>query len=219
MSCKEGGVMFKTHVRVTGIEPPPRSTELTLPQDIRAVSDLPDHIQRPVLRFLLTKNMDLMHFPGGLFYSDQRKRLLVPTAWGWLGRDTTENSPQKWLTYQRSQYLGTPGPTTVIVEDPFSYFKILWAIKYDDRFKTLATVCSLGTNVKPALFVQLLGVSAVGIFFDGDRPGADGSQVLARRLTALGIRAVPCCARSGKDPKDLSGEEIRNHLIGAQLGL
>lgn len=218
-------MLFKEHVRVTDVAPPKRSSELSLPQDMVNVLTLAPHLQRAVLGFLAKKNMDLLYFQQDVFFSDERKRLLIPTAWGWLGRDTTENSPQKWLTYNRSQYLGElrSGGTAVLVEDAFSWFKLKWSIKDDPRFRLIDPVCSLGTDVKDALFAELIGRSSNTLwFFDGDSAGAKGSSRGFHRIRAFGIGAVQCCAPSGKDPKDMTCEAIRQHLLthiqGGEIG-
>lgn len=224
-SCKQGGVVFKTHVRVTGVPPPKASTDPTLPLDMVSVYNLPLPVQNAVVGFLISKNMDLLYFDQDIFYSESRKRILIPTPQGWLGRDTTENSPQKWLTYNRSQYLGElrEGCTAVLVEDAFSYFKIKWSIKHDERFRYTDVLCTLGTAIRDVLFTKLIrGSTACVVFYDGDKAGERGAKLCAARLTAFGIRTKAATAPSGYDPKDLTCEAIRTHILthlnGGELG-
>lgn len=218
-------MLFKEHVRVTDVAPPKRSSELTLPKDMVNVMALAPHLQRGVLAFLAKKNMDLMYFQQDVFFSDERKRLLIPTQWGWLGRDTTENSPQKWLTYNRSQYLGElhQGGTAVLVEDAFSYFKLKWSIKDDPRFRLIDPVCTLGTDAKDALVIELIRCSRSAIwYYDGDSAGEAGALRGSRRLRAFGIHSVSGCAPTGYDPKDCTVAAIRQHLLqhlqGGEIG-
>ena len=216
MSCKTGAVSYKTHVRVTGVPVPAKSHDISLPTDMVKVIDLGPTMQNAVLDFLATKNMDLFHFPDlSVFFSDERKRLLVPTPQGWLGRDTTGNSPQKWLTYNRSQYLGCTriqNSIAVVVEDPFSYFKVKWAIHKDVAFNDYTIFCALGTGIRNALVLQLILSRRATFFFDGDGPGVSGAKQAARRIASLDVPASAACAPTGFDPKDLTGEEIRDHL-------
>ena len=216
---------MKEHVRVTGIAPPKLSTAPTLPLDMVLIRDLPLPLQKAVVGFLMRKNMDLIHFDQDLYYSDSRKRIMVPTAQGWIGRDTTENSPQKWLMYGNVPYLGEvrQGGTAVLVEDAFSWFKLKWSIKNDERFRFTDPICTLGTNARDSLFLVLVQRSVASLwFYDGDSAGIKGAGKGAARLTVFGVHSTPATAPSGLDPKDMSAEGIRQHLLthlyGGELG-
>ena len=207
-SCKQGGVVTKDHVRITGGTAPESSTYLDLPRDMLPVLELDEFCRDSVLRVLALKSMDQMYLPP-VFFSEQRKRMLIQTEQGWLGRDTTGHSPQKWLTYEGSLYLGPDlvgTQTAVVVEDPFSFYKVRWALRDSPEF---AVFCALGTVVRPQLRLKLLGAASVVCFFDGDPPGVTGSKREASALRSLGVKAIARCAPDGYDPKDLTIDTLR----------
>lgn len=213
-SCKAGGVVEKDHVKITGGKAPESSTHLDLPRDSTPILELDEFSRDAVLRLLAEKNMDQMYLPP-LYFSEQRKRMLLNTGQGWLGRDTTGHSPQKWLTYDGSLYLGPTDAggykTAVVVEDPFSYYKVLWAMRDQDR---VGVFCALGTVVRPGLVRRLLQRPADRhiLFFDGDSPGEVGAKREASKLRGLGLAAAARCAPDGFDPKDLTIEDIRGFI-------
>lgn len=211
-SCKAGGVVEKDHVRITGTVAPASSTHLDLPRDSIPILELDEFSRDAVLRLLAEKNMDQTYLPP-VYFSEQRKRMLIDTDQGWLGRDTTGHSPQKWLTYQGSLYLHSMvGSSAVVVEDPFSFYKVRWALQGTDW----SVYCALGTVVRPVLALQLLHHARVIMFFDGDEAGAVGAKREAKKVRGLGVQALARCAPEGLDPKDLSIEEIRGFLDGTQ---
>lgn len=211
-SCKMGGVVEKDHVRITGGKAPASSTHLDLPRDSIPILELDEFSRDAVLRLLAEKHMDQMYLPP-LYFSEQRKRMLVDTGQGWLGRDTTGHSPQKWLTYDGSLWLGKQygddATQAVVVEDPFSYYKVRWALREQPD---ITVYCALGTVVRPSLRLTLLPHTAVILFFDGDTAGVVGAKREARALRGLGVRAVARCAPDGFDPKDLTIEQIKEYI-------
>lgn len=211
-SCKGGGVVEKDHVKITGGKAPESSNHLDLPSDMLPVLGLDEFSRDSVLRLLAQKNMDQMYLPP-IYFSEQRKRMLIDTGQGWLGRDTTGHSPQKWLTYDGSLCLGKQsgeGPTNaVVVEDPFSYYKVRWALRDDP---TWSVYCALGTVVRPVLALILTPHTKVVMFFDGDDPGVVGAKREAKKLRGLGVQAIARPAPMGFDPKDLTIEDIRRLL-------
>lgn len=213
-SCKAGGVVEKDHVKITGGKAPESSTHLDLPRDSTPILELDEFGRDAVLHLLAQKNMDQMYLPP-LYFSEQRKRMLLDTGQGWLGRDTTGHSPQKWLTYDGSLYLGPEsagdGTTAVIVEDPFSYYKTMWSLRDTPGVKVY---CALGTVVRPTLVRGLLQRPADRhvLFFDGDDAGEVGAKRESSKLRGLGLRAVSRCAPAGFDPKDLTVEQIRRFI-------
>ena len=210
-SCHTGAVIEKTHIMVTGAAAPRESAWLDLPADRALVTELDEWTVTSIAALLASKNMDALYLPP-LWFSESRKRLLLDTGQGWLGRDTTEKSDQKWLTYQGSKYLGSssPGTVAVVVEDPYSFYKVRWALRSSTSF---SIYCALGTGVKPALALELLSKHTRAILFmDGDKPGHNGALVAAGKLRGLGLKALARCAPDGFDPKDMSCEGIRKHL-------
>lgn len=212
-SCKAGGVVEKDHVKITGGKAPDSSTHLDLPRDNTPLLELDEFACDSVLRLLAQKNMDQVYLPP-LHFSEQRKRMLIDTGQGWLGRDTTGHSPQKWLTYAGTLWLGPmasnlEGNTAVCVEDPFSYYKTVWALRDTPE---VSVFCALGTVVRPVLRMRLLSADRVVLFFDGDAAGESGAKREASAMRGLGSRAVARCAPEGFDPKDLSIEDIRSFI-------
>ena len=204
-ACKQGGVKLKEHVRVTGVRAPAASVSLVLPHDMVRVVDCEDHIRAQVLGFLASKHMDAVYLPD-LWFSKSRMRLMYHHGAGWLGRDTTESSPQKWLSFNHAKYLdnGRRYPDAVVVEDPFSFSKVSYAL----RDLPYAVYSSLGTALNPALLITLLRHTQIHMFYDGDHAGYTGAIREGKRLRACGVAAVAACAPAGKDPKDLLVEEI-----------
>jgi hypothetical protein len=200
----------KSHVLITGAAAPVASTQLDLPRDKELLTRLDEFAAHSLACFLAGKNMDALYLPQ-LWFSEERRRLLVDTGQGWFGRDTTERSDQKWLTYNGTKYLGD-GPTdsvAVVVEDPFSYYKVKWALR---ELRGYTVYCALGTAVKPVLALKLALHSLCVFFMDGDKAGYNGADAGVRRLRGLGTRALARCAPSGLDPKDMAAQAIREHL-------
>lgn len=195
---------MKEHVKYTG-EPSPerRSSITTYPAD--AVQVLGSEHELPIARFLATKGMDLCMLPQAL-YSHSRKRLLLDTGWGRMGRDVTGNALEKWITYDGQHFLGEARPfkPAPIVEDPFSWYKLRWA--------GFPGLCALGTRLHSSAALQLVGGVGAVVMFDGDAAGESGATATLLRLRALGIPAVKACAPLGKDPKDMEHGELVQHM-------
>lgn len=209
-ACKAGAVVQKEHVLITGRKAPEGSTWLDLPADRLPLLSMDSFAQGAVLGLLAQKNMDAMYLPD-LWFSDERKRLLLDTGQGWLGRDTTGGSHQKWLTYSGTPYLGAPEgrDRAIVVEDPFSYYKVRWALRHETQH---AVYCALGTAVKAALALQLRLHHRVTMFMDGDAAGYRGAEAGASKMRGLGVQAVARCAPPGLDPKDLTVQQIKEHV-------
>ncbi len=213
-ACKRGGVEMKEHVRIDVQSPERARSDLTMPHDMKRLCDLDLHTQETLGGFLATKCMDPCMLPP-LYYSDNRKRLLLQYNGGWFGRDVTGDALEKWLTYNRTQYLlhsHPNSPKAVVVEDAFSFFKVIWA-----THGKLTVACALGTGIKDSLTLALVPVThrpghEIIWMFDGDAAGRSGARQGTVRLRGLGARSFDACAPDGKDPKDLTGEEIRHHL-------
>lgn len=214
-SCGRGAVQEKTHVSVVGASAPAASTELSLPADKVSIYELDLFTREQLAAFLVTKNVDQLFLPE-LYFSEGRKRILFDTGVGWLGRDTTDTSPQKWLSYSGTSHLtqdvaghAVQALQAVVVEDPFSYYKVAWALRGAARYRVY---CALGTGVRPALALELVQHSRVLMFMDGDKAGRRGAADAQKQLKAYGTRVIPMCAPEGLDPKDMTAQEIRNHV-------
>lgn len=210
-SCKEGGVEMKEHVRLE-VSPEAKRSDLSMPKDMVLVSSLGPQMQHALYSFIATKGMDACMLPE-LWYSDARKRLLINTPQGWMGRDVTGKALEKWLTYNRQHYLhewSQKSDNAIVVEDTFSFYKIRWAIP------EYAGFCALGTGVGPALANALLDYTHVYFMFDGDLAGWKGAYAGAQRMRGLNVKAFESCAPAGLDPKDLSAAQIRAIIKGEQ---
>jgi hypothetical protein len=211
-ACKASGRVDKDHVRITAVLAPKESASLVLPDDMVKVLDADKAVQDAVLGFLASKNMDAQYLPE-LWFSRSRCRLLFMHGCEWLGRDTTGASMQKWLTFNQSNHLAGPDIVirkAVVVEDPFSYYKVRWAL----QGYNVAVFSSLGTKMSDALLVKLMTTGTVMFFYDDDAAGHKGAATESHRLRALGVNAVARCATGGRDPKDMTIEEIRQHIGG-----
>jgi hypothetical protein len=178
------------------------------------IHDLDEFSRSAILALLVAKNVDPLFLPP-LLFSEGRRRLLLDTGLGWLGRDTTDASPQKWLTYNHTPFLSDgparPEAAAVFVEDPFSYYKVAWALRgMADRFQVY---CALGTRVRPALALEIAQHSRALAFMDGDKAGAGGAIAARTQFRPYGTRVTPRCAPPGLDPKDMTAQEIRDHVL------
>lgn len=218
--CKCGAVEMKSHVLIVPTEPP-QSRRLDLPQDAKAIDDLLGYQQEFIAKFLATKNMDMLHLPpdGGTLWSEERHRLIIRTSSGYMGRDTSERSPQKWLTYSAQQWLDHLEdrlyPTAVMVEDAFSFFKVAHAARANGL--PVNVYCTLGTKMATPLFLRCLEHHRnVASFYDGDAAGWAGCNSNAKRLRGVGLasplNADNQCAPAGKDPKDMASSDIAYKL-------
>jgi len=207
MACKQGAVHMKEHVKVTGLPPPAKSHDLTLPHDMQYVLDADQAVRDGVLGFLAVKHMDSAYFDSPLMFSKERMRLLVHWCDGWLGRDTTGRSPQKWLTFNGQKHLdsGERHSTAIVVEDPFSFFKVRWAL----RGMPFTVYSSLGTQVPNCLMLKLLEHNQIAFFYDGDEAGYKGAARGARAVRGMGLSGTEMCAPPDHDPKDLIVQEIQ----------
>ena len=211
-SCKEGGVHMKEHVRI-GVPVPTGPEPLTIPEDLALVHHavlVPAAIEG-IGAFLALKGMDFKYLPADLYYSRSRRRLVICDGVHKLGRDLTGLSQQKWMHYSTSQYLGATGVggAAFVVEDPFSYYKLRWALA-DQR--DVHVYCSLGTGLTDQLAVALLGHDKVVFFYDGDPAGDKHGHVNAWRMRGMGVRSRCQTAPDGMDPKDMSVLALQLHV-------
>lgn len=208
-ACKQGAVQKKEHVLLTGRRAPIDSCSLTKPFDMQRLENADESVQSGVVGFLASKCMDLQYLPD-VWFSKSRCRIMLAHGAEWLGRDTTDNSPQKWLTYDNSVFLADPEvfPCAVVVEDPFSFFKIRWAM----RGQPVSVYSSLGTRLNDKLLLRLLKHEKVQMFYDGDAAGVTGAAKEALRLRSCGVDAVSAVAPDGMDPKDMSVLAIQQHV-------
>lgn len=217
--CKQGGVEMKTHV-LTVQKELPASRELSLPGDMKLLAACAPEVQTAIVKFLVAKGVDVYMFPrDSLFYSESRGRLFVHNPMGFMGRDLTGKSVQKWLTYNRQHYLtGTDpiGTVAVLVEDPFSMYKVQHAIDTSSLPRNVVDVfCCLGTAAHDSLMVRLIQrYTHIIPLMDGDSAGIRGAGTIQSSVRALGLIGAKfkSTAPHGMDPKDMHTQDIREHI-------
>lgn len=216
--CKCGAVVRKEHALTVAVAPH-IERNLTVPNDITMMAALQGYQRDHVAGLLASKGMDLIYLPMLTGWSESRGRIMVPThnQEGYMGRDTTGRSAQKWLTYNGQHYVqaGGFGPVAVLTEDLFSAHKVAWAMK---EFG-VSTYCTLGTSMHEALLAEILKcpINQVISFYDGDAAGHKGAAANEQRLQPFGLASghtpAKSCAPRGLDPKDMSLQEIQQHLF------
>lgn len=207
-ACKRGAKVLKDHVLVTGTKAPAASTDLSLPRDLLSLDRADQFTQESIAAFLARKGMDLLFMPP-VHYSAERKRLLIQTRQGWVGRDLTGNSKQKWLTYSAGcTYLADKiTPHVILVEDAFSWIKTSYSVMTSPES---SVVCLLGTEIRPALLNTMLRqkVSSVHLCLDGDQAGRSGAARGVRLLRPFIKSCRVGLAPEGLDPKDMQLEQL-----------
>lgn len=196
---------MKEHVFLGGpaqaiTAPPSRA----LPQD--RVRVLQSEFEPAVARFLAGKDMDAAYLPE-LWVSPSDRRLLLQAEDGtWHGRDMTGRSPMKWCHYG-SAFVGTPGACTVVVEDLFSMWKVQYAMR---AVQPVHVVCTLGAHCDARAALALKSASLIVWLYDADKAGDQGASEAMLRMRPFGPRQIRARPPEGKDPKNLSIQEIRN---------
>ena len=137
-----------------------------------------------------------------------------------VGRDLHSELKSKYLFYPKhaSPPLFPAHPeiwknSLIIVEGIFDALNLMDKGCYN-------VVCAFGTHTllknfqtKLAHF-QILGVNKYYIMFDGDKAGWEANKKLEETLLKNGINAERIDLPEGKDPGDLTDEEITNLMIG-----
>lgn len=207
-ACHEGGVVEKSHVLLgsaADVQPEPAQ----VPRDLKPVHQ--SEFEIPIARFLADKNMSELYLPD-LYYSAERKRLMLQLEWKWHGRDLTGRSPQKWMNYGAAHLIGVPFTYTAVVEDIFSMFKVRWAMRQYPNFNCM---CNLGTNAQLNMVYALSQNRPVKLawFFDADPAGDRGAHECQKRVQPFIPNQYRVRPPEGLDPKDMTCEEIRAALI------
>ena len=215
--CKDGGVVLKDHVLLQGVGPV--DTRLDAPDDVRPVAH--SDFEIPIARFLAGKGMAYPYFDVPLYYSESRKRLVITQASyngraAMHGRDLTGRSPMKWLNYSGAPVAGAtpPGLDVIVVEDLFSKFKVQYAMKHAPNFRVL---CSLGTGISAPVVTALCKARSLYWFYDGDDAGDSGYNHGLLRLRPFVQKQYRPRPPDGKDPKDLTCQEIRDAIAKATV--
>lgn len=212
--CKRGAVEKKEHALLVTKEVA-KSRDLILPSDMRATAELESYERDTLAGFLASKGMDFMYLDYA-YWSAERHRLMFNTKQGWLGRDTSGKSLQKWLSYTAAPYvevaLGATMDVAVLTEDLFSGLKVASATP------NITVYCTLGTAIHDALMLKLIERKhrVVSSFYDGDSAGYKGVVRNMMRLLPFGMAdrraAETQCAPAGLDPKDMELRAIAQHV-------
>lgn len=200
--CKEGGVVKKDHVLLTGPTVVSQS-DLELPRDIKPV--LGSEYAETVGRFLASKGMMFPYLPK-LYYSETARRMLLQDDAGkWHGRDLTGRSERKWLNYNHAQFVGVPSALTCVTEDLFSMYKMRFALRALD----VSVCCALGASCGPGAALALKSCRQIVWAFDADQAGDDGFTQAQKRMRVFVPKQYRFRPPEGLDPKDMDSESIR----------
>lgn len=200
--CKEGGVVMKDHVLLTG-PTVVTAADLVLPRDIKPV--IGSEFAETVGRFLASKGMMFPYLPK-LYYSETARRMLLQDDAGkWHGRDLTGKSDRKWLNYAHAQFVGTPTVRTAVTEDLFSMYKMRFALRDTDW----SICCALGASCGPASALALKNVRQLVWAFDGDHAGDEGFKQGQKRMRVFVPKQYRFRPPEGMDPKDMNSDAIR----------
>lgn len=216
-----GDTVSKTHV-LPRVAPPDSELDNT-PDDLVPLKDVPLDIRNHIVRYILAKGVSVDWIPTGvLSYSATRERIVFQINSGVsLGRDLTDTSECKWVSYTPDATNHTHMAVThsthpeglVIVEDVLSMYKVARALDY--KYQVLA---ALGTKLTLEQLLLASRFEEVHVMLDGDPAGVKGTGVMGRSLRGVGIDRVEVHhIRKGADPKDLHLGEIRN-IIGSSNG-
>lgn len=170
---------------------------------------------REVAKFLNSKGMSVMYLPNPL-WDTERHRIVLEFPEQRVGR-TIRNDGAKWLKYSGEadyvELVGGESKSYILVEDLFSALKVRYVL--GTRFNVVAL---MGTKLDGELqaFFRDNDVK-VYTMLDGDTAGRKGAFNIKRRLSLLGRGVVDVAIPDGKDPKDLSLDEIRNYYAIEQV--
>ena len=108
------------------------------------------------------------------------------------------------------------GTVAVLVEDPFSMYKVQHAIDTSTLPRNAIDVyCCLGTKAHDSLMVRLIQrYTQIIPLMDGDLAGVKGARSIQASVKALGLHGpkLQLTAPMGLDPKDMKTEAIRDHV-------
>ena len=159
--------------------------------------------------------------PDGCVIDFFRDRVIIPVRGpagaviGFLGRDITERSRQKYLNspsttiYHKSQALYRPSTTglddqasTIVCEGPIDALAIAAHAATANLSRYFAPIAACGRTLSDTQIDQVLAVHprAPVLAADGDQPGRDANLDWAARLLAKGRETVIVSWPDGYDP-------------------
>lgn len=213
--CHCGARLDKEHVKLVQPQKMAREKPGTTPGLLRPISDLDIRTQSLILEHWQEKGVsEPVVRPLSPMWSQQDQRIVYTSSDGQIGRTLDKHHPSKWHSYLHSQGfmrasvgLGFAGRRAVITEDFYSAAKIQAYAQGD-----VVAVAALGTRVNAGLTVLLAQAAEVCLAFDDDDAGHEANAYVSRALALMGIKhSVFICGR-GRDPKDLSPDEIEEHF-------
>lgn len=212
--CHRSAVQMKSHATLTAL--PDQKRFMPWPADAKALVAWPLHVQEEQYKLMLSKGFDWQSMAPdvAVWYSEKTGRLLFGTKLGWLGRATRGQLP-KWCGYgfPAPAYGAHPsdpvGSIVCITEDLLSALKTRWAVR--QVLPGVVVHAALGTELSDKHLRDLLegGCKAVWCFMDGDSAGDKGAKLISARARGMGLAARVIPTPRGKDPKDMTQEEIQ----------
>lgn len=167
----------------------------------------------------------LRHF--GAFYTNSKKEVLndriffpikdmTGKAAVFLGRHTLSDGNPRYLLYPTGaqvplypEILAEPTTSIILVEGIFDLLNL-----YDKGLKNVC--CTFGTNTldktaaSKILPLKVQGITKFYIMFDGDTPGKSAAIKVKNILQELNFEVEIIELEDGKDPGDLSLEEVES---------
>lgn len=167
-------------------------------------------------RFLVSKGITphmLNKLNKQLLYASKVGRLLVECktldSSYFIGRDLSGKSSAKWLSYREHPKqcydinLTSNYDKLILTEDSLSALKVSFATG-------LTTLALSGTMLKDEVALICSDYSQAIVWLDGDEAGQNGTTKVVKDLRS--ITDVSSINVQGKDPKDLTIQEIRTWL-------
>lgn len=214
--CKQAGYMRKELVAKASVVPPIKRKYL--PRNLVPLDRLhrTDELTwRSIALLLFKKGMSVaLVSKYNPMYSATDCRVVFRFNGVDVGRDVTEQSASKWFVYandEPQQYVYLQDDIhaertkyVVLVEDLFSAIKVNTYTKID-------TIWMMGTNFKDSILECIMD-SHVLVFTDGDKAGTDCASTVKRSCELFNIPCDVIKTKTGYDPKDYKGHEIKEVL-------
>ena len=199
-ACQRGGIVLKEHAYLGKL---PEPEPLEVPTDL-----IPVHEHVGAMTFLASKNIPMLPtYTNGLLFSPSRRRIIINTPQGVLGRHIG-SSPAKWITYNKQTYASvgyaTPDAQMVVItEDTLSAWKTgIVATELGLRVQMFA---ALGSQISTQLMLRLLaeysGVPII-VWSDGDKGGEKFRDRWAQQVRAMNLLGGSYIPAKNYDPKD-----------------
>lgn len=214
--CKQSGYVRKQMVAKASVIAPIKRKYL--PSNLVPLSTLhrtDESTWRSIVLLLFRKGVSVeLLSKYNPMYSPTDCRLVFKFAGVNVGRDVTELNPSKWFVYANGNpkhyvYLQNEKRArytkyVAVVEDLFSAIKI-------HAYTGLDTLWMMGTNFKESILECVMDSHLI-VFTDGDKAGQDCSRKINNVCDLFDIPCEVINTRQGYDPKDYTGNELREVL-------